>query len=198
VVNNFTIIDIVGSFEAALLLTLILPVPGYVIGWSSNAFNFRQQELSIQSLLSTTLAVSILLITMCFLGTYRTLMWALFVASWLACAVIFRASDAPRLCGPCKWAAAFGISRAVVAIASLADLQRGHRLYFANSQHRLLRSSVPKELSPDSSKPDGTPRKLLDASTPESVGCEPSISLKDGFELAYHAFREEQQRRNLA
>jgi GDP-L-fucose synthase len=37
----------------------------------------------------------------------------------------------------------------------------------------------------DSSKPDGTPQKLLDVSRLKSLGWEPSISLEEGIKLAY-------------
>jgi GDP-L-fucose synthase len=37
----------------------------------------------------------------------------------------------------------------------------------------------------DSSKPDGTPRKLLDTTKINSLGWEPSISLRDGIESTY-------------
>jgi GDP-L-fucose synthase len=37
----------------------------------------------------------------------------------------------------------------------------------------------------DSTKPDGTPRKLLDVSRLKSLGWEPSISLEEGIKLAY-------------
>ena len=34
--RNFTALDVTGSVEAALLLSLFLFIPGYVIGWVSN------------------------------------------------------------------------------------------------------------------------------------------------------------------
>ena len=37
----------------------------------------------------------------------------------------------------------------------------------------------------DSSKPDGTPRKVLDVSKVKSLGWEPQISLEVGLRLAY-------------
>lgn len=40
----------------------------------------------------------------------------------------------------------------------------------------------------DASKPDGTPRKLLDSSRARSSGWEPKIGLADGLRLAYHDF----------
>jgi GDP-L-fucose synthase len=43
----------------------------------------------------------------------------------------------------------------------------------------------------DASKPDGTPRKLLDVSRLTSLGWKPSVSLRDGLGLAYGAFGRE-------
>lgn len=40
----------------------------------------------------------------------------------------------------------------------------------------------------DPTKPDGTPRKLLDISKIKSLGWEPKVSLKDGLKLAYEDF----------
>ncbi len=42
----------------------------------------------------------------------------------------------------------------------------------------------------DSSKPDGTPRKLLDTKKINSLGWEPSISLRDGIESTYRWYLE--------
>src|ERR1017187_5496463 len=43
----------------------------------------------------------------------------------------------------------------------------------------------------DSSKPDGTPRKLLDVSRLTRLGWKPSVSLRHGLELTYGVFRHE-------
>jgi GDP-L-fucose synthase len=40
----------------------------------------------------------------------------------------------------------------------------------------------------DSSKPDGTPRKLMDSSRINALGWRPSITLKRGLELTYQDF----------
>ena len=44
------------------------------------------------------------------------------------------------------------------------------------------------DLVTDTSKPDGTPKKLLDSSIIQSCGWRPSISLKDGIEMTYQDF----------
>ena len=43
----------------------------------------------------------------------------------------------------------------------------------------------------DTTKPDGTPRKLLDVSRLNTLGWEHTISLEDGLRLAYQAFLDE-------
>jgi GDP-L-fucose synthase len=40
----------------------------------------------------------------------------------------------------------------------------------------------------DHSKPDGTPRKLLDVTRIKNLGWEPKIKLKDGIKLSYNWF----------
>jgi GDP-L-fucose synthase len=42
----------------------------------------------------------------------------------------------------------------------------------------------------DASKPDGTPRKLMDVTRLKNQGWEPRISLKEGLKLAYQDFLE--------
>jgi GDP-L-fucose synthase len=44
------------------------------------------------------------------------------------------------------------------------------------------------ELRFDSSKPDGTPRKLLDTSRLSSLGWRPTVGLSEGLEMAYRDF----------
>lgn len=49
------------------------------------------------------------------------------------------------------------------------------------------------ELKFDATKPDGTPRKLMDTSTLEKLGWKPEYDLKTGLQQAYHWFIENRQ-----
>jgi GDP-L-fucose synthase len=46
------------------------------------------------------------------------------------------------------------------------------------------------ELFFDSSKPDGTPRKLLDCSQLNELGWQPTIQLRSGLQQACHSFQK--------
>jgi GDP-L-fucose synthase len=50
------------------------------------------------------------------------------------------------------------------------------------------------EIAFDASKPDGTPRKLLDVSKLATLGWRASTSLEDGMKLAYRAFLDENKK----
>jgi len=45
-----------------------------------------------------------------------------------------------------------------------------------------------KEIEWDKSKPNGTPRKVLDVSKIKSMGWKPTISLRDGIESTYQDY----------
>jgi GDP-L-fucose synthase len=47
------------------------------------------------------------------------------------------------------------------------------------------------EIEWDSTKPDGTPRKLLDVSRIHSLGWKAAIDLEQGIRMTYDAFRAE-------
>ena len=47
------------------------------------------------------------------------------------------------------------------------------------------------EIRFDTSKPDGTPRKLMDSTRIHAMGWKHKISLKDGLKMAYQHFQEE-------
>ena len=63
-----------------------------------------------------------------------------------------------------------------ISIAELADLVRNT-------------VGFDGEILLDASKPDGTPRKLLDVSRLNELGWQPSISLQEGIQSTYEWFR---------
>jgi len=136
--GNFTAADIVGSVEASLLLTLILLIPGYVVGWLSNVFDFRNRRLETQALLSTPLAVAVVPVLIFLLGRYPKVLWVLLGASWFVFALLLRQiwkrwrqirkSRVPRAV---SIGGAFALAWAFIAITTLVDLQFKDRLYFS-------------------------------------------------------------------
>ena len=140
--RNFTAIDIVCSVEASLLLSLILFIPGYVVGWISNVFDFRDRRFATQALLSTPLGVAVVPVLSFLVGRYPKLLWTLFGATWLGFALLLRpvwqrwARIGLRRVPRVVWVgAALGLGWAFVAIASLVDLQFKNLLYFSSTAY---------------------------------------------------------------
>ena len=139
--RNFTVLDVAGSIQAALLLSLFLFVPGYVIGWISNAFQFRSRRLRTQILLSSPLAVAIVPIVTYYAGRFPNAL-SVFFASCLLVFVVLAIGIAQRwrISGSAVPKAAWiGIAFAAVwattAIATLVDLQFGKALYFSSTAY---------------------------------------------------------------
>ena len=84
--HNFTVIDLFGSTAGALLLTLFVFVPGYVAGWLTNVFGFRQERPAMRVLLSTPLGVAVVPILIFLLGRYPIALWSFFGAVWIVLA----------------------------------------------------------------------------------------------------------------
>jgi len=140
--RNFTAIDIIGSVEATLLFVLVLFIPGYVVGWLSNVFEFRERRITTQFLLSSPLAVAVLPVVIYLLGRYPKVLWTLFGAIWLGfiflCRQIWKRSSLSHLqrFPPVAWlGVAFVLTWAFIAIATLVDLQFSHRLYFSSTAY---------------------------------------------------------------
>jgi GDP-L-fucose synthase len=53
-----------------------------------------------------------------------------------------------------------------------------------------------RNLTFDTSKPDGTPRKILDSSRVRLMGWKPRTKLRDGFEKTYKWFRNNETNNN--
>src|ERR1700686_3528148 len=125
---NLTVVDIVRSVEASLLLSLILFVPGYVLGWLSNLFEFRDRGVATQITLSTPLAVAIVPILIFLFGRNPKALWTIFGASWLGFAILIRPvwqrwwRNRERRVPRAVWiGVALALGWACIAIVSLVD-----------------------------------------------------------------------------
>ena len=136
--RNFTAVDVVGTAEASLLLTMVLFIPGYVIGWLSDAFAFRERRVTMQLVLSTPLAVAVLPILVYLFGPYPRVLWTLFAASWftflaLGLQIVMRRGgiELRRLPRALWIGVTFALAWAFLVIVALADFQFRGRLYFS-------------------------------------------------------------------
>lgn len=152
--TNFTAIDVLGTIEASLLLSLFLFVPGYVIGWVSNIVSFRQRRTVTQLALSTPLAVAVVPILVYLLGRYPTVLWAVFAVIWVVFAGVvarkwkkgFSERESPLLSRNIWIAICFALVWSLVAIVSLVDVQFNHRLYFSVTAYDYsLRTAITAE-----------------------------------------------------
>ena len=74
---------------------------------------------------------------------------------------------------------------------SIINIGSGEDISIANLAE-LIKETVEYtgEITYDTSKPNGTPSKLMDVSTIKSMGWEPLINLKEGLQLAYNDYKE--------
>jgi len=171
--SNFTATDIVRSVEASLLLSLILFIPGYVVGWLSNSFRFRERRFAAQALLSTPLAVAVVPVLIFLVGRYPKVLWTLLGVSWIAFAFLFRpvlrrwSQIGLRRVPKVVWiGAALAVGWAFLAIASLVDLQFKDLLYFSTiaydySTRTAFTAAAARAIPPINPFFAGTPPMLL-------------------------------------
>jgi len=137
--QNFTTIDIRGTAVASLLFLAFAFAPGYLIGWVSNVFSFRQRRISTRLLLATVLSISVSPILCYWIG------WLFATRGiWVACAISSGAAavllirDLREVGCRVRPALPFILiagAWAVVVIASLIDIQLQNRLYFSPVGH---------------------------------------------------------------
>jgi hypothetical protein len=132
---NFTLIDFARTLEAALLLALIIFVPGFVVGWAANILRFRNRRLALQVLLSTPLGVAVAPIMIFLTGRYPYLLWTILAGAWIFFSVLmirlFRRTGVPRISLEIILGLGFVAAWTMVVLVVLADWQWHQRLYFS-------------------------------------------------------------------
>jgi hypothetical protein len=139
--SNYTLADLTGSLLAVVMFFPILFVPGYVIGWVTNCFTFRQLAPRWRCVLSIPLSMAI---------CPATIYWGASSGSWWGISVLFLTIFLAWLwmlagnAGHERWRVWLddikalprgiwlsGIAWLLIVLASLVDLQIGNRLYFS-------------------------------------------------------------------
>jgi hypothetical protein len=133
--HSFMLSDLLRSLAAVSIAPLFLFVPGFVLGWLANLFDFRRRSAAFRIALSVPLSISVCPIVVYLAGRYASMLsvWLVFATLW-AC---FLAIAVPRLRGMVSLTRAdrpFALAAliwTVLAIGSLIDLQSGHKVYFS-------------------------------------------------------------------
>src|SRR5689334_18428812 len=132
--QNFTLIDVESAILASALFSFFMVPPGYVIGWSTNLFSFRDRLIGTRLLLAIAISASVTPAAAYWIGRVGSL-----TEIWTVVAPLTAVAAAV---GVCEWRSGrrrgFGLPAVamiiasvwcVIAIGSLIDLQLGDRLY---------------------------------------------------------------------
>lgn len=139
---NYMLQDIRGTLLAFALYTLIMMVPGYVIGWFTNIFNFRKRIAIVQYLIGIVLSNIISPILMFLCARFVSISFAIAIS--LALLVIWMGilwiQIKSRQLSAMGWqsldkyhkaALITGIAWVSFSILRLVDIQIGQHLYFS-------------------------------------------------------------------
>ena len=132
--SNFTLQDVAGSAVAAAVFALALYVPGYVLGYAADLFEFRRGSFRDRMPWAIAYSFAVTPLAGYLVAKYAgldTACWSLLGLAlvWLALAwrdrrgFAWSSSDTLTACVAGAWVC--------LVILSLVDLQVGHRLYFS-------------------------------------------------------------------
>lgn len=134
---NFTLADLLATLAAVCLYPLFVCIPGYVVAWLGNLFDFRRRTLIFRIALSLPLSIALCPIAIYLAGRFASMhaVWFLYAACWIGFVpVVLRdlRRQHLRLRIDRKWFVFFGIAACwlVLALFSSVDLQLGDRDYF--------------------------------------------------------------------
>ncbi len=135
---SYTIVDLLGTAKAAVAMSLIVFVPGYVLGWTLNVLGFRDRRLILKGLLSVTLGIACCPVITYLLGRMnRHVVWIFYFATWTLFAVLVaravrkRDFTLPQVSRHVRFALAAVLAWIVLGMGSLVDIQLGDRLYYS-------------------------------------------------------------------
>ncbi|MFL6451411.1 MAG: hypothetical protein ACJ746_27600 [Bryobacteraceae bacterium] len=163
--NNYTLADLAESLLAIVMFFPVLFVPGYVIGWVTSCFRFRELSPRWRSLLSIPLSMAV---------CPATIYWLASFAGWPGVSVLFLAFFAYWLwmlwgnAGHERWSIwledikavnrgvwLIGLAWAVIVLASLLEIQLKGRLYFSvTSFDHAVRTAITETIAKVGSHPN--------------------------------------------
>jgi hypothetical protein len=140
---NFTMQDFLGSLLALLLFPFVMLIPGYVIGWALNLFDFRSRTQLIRYLIGIVLSNAVMPIFTFLIYRFTSgsaVLASLFLFTILFAVVgvlpliqqgsLFPSSRLKHLSTYQRLALAMAGTWVVLSMGLLLDLQFGNKLYF--------------------------------------------------------------------
>jgi hypothetical protein len=137
-VENLTVTVLLESMAATFLLGLFLLPPGYLLGWASNLFNFREASGSERLLFSVACSVAVTPIFAVLLGRYlgvRITLAVFLITAAVSVGLLMREwrTRAHTKCEPMdrstKVALCLMVAWSLLSLLSVVDWQIDHRLY---------------------------------------------------------------------
>ncbi len=156
--QNFTVLDTLGTLKACLALLPFMFAPGYVAGWALDLFEFRQRRPILRLILAVPLSIAICPMLSYLLARFlEPALWAFYIVVFAAC-VLLLAKEARRakLRSVSKYTwVALGLMAlwGMAALGSMVDLQIGDELYppivaFDHSVRTAMTVSVARHIPP--------------------------------------------------
>ena len=162
--QNFTVVDTLGTLKASLALLPFMFAPGYVAGWTLDLFEFRQRRPILRLILAVPLTVAICPMLSYLLARFlEPGLWA-FYSVVFAASVLLLAKEARRAqlrpvsqhtSSKYVWVA-LGLMAlwVVAAIGSMVDLQIGDKLYppivaYDHSVRTALTAAIARHVPPN-------------------------------------------------
>ena len=95
--QNFTLVDMLGTIKACLAMLPFLFAPGYVAGWALNLFEFRQRRPILRLILSIPLSIAICPMLSYVLGRFlQPGLWAFYIGVTIGWVLLLAQENPPR------------------------------------------------------------------------------------------------------
>ncbi len=162
--QNFTVVDTLGTLKASLALLPFMFAPGYVLGWALDLFEFRQRRPILRLILAVPLTIAICPMLSYLLARHlEPGLWVFYIVVFAA-SVLLLAKEArqARLRSVSQHASskyiwvALGLMAVwgLAAIGSMVDLQIGYKLYppivaYDHSVRTALTAAISRHVPPN-------------------------------------------------